>query len=195
MGFAVKEKGNGKRMNYLHRSLVTTVILFSCLTLSLNVFAESSLPEIVKKTAASTVVILTYDKDGQSLAQGSGFFINKEGDIITNYHVLEGASRAEVKASDGKVYPIKLVMAQDKESDLIRASTGIPQESILSLSVSIPDAGERIAVIGSPMGLAQTVSDGIVSAVRDIPSFGKIYQITENKGDRQIMLALFFSIR
>jgi len=178
MALAGEDKGNGKHMNYLYRSVAAPIIPFLCLLFPLEVFAESSLPEIVKKTAASTVVILTYDKDGQSLAQGSGFFINKEGDVITNYHVLEGASRAEVKGSDGKVYPIKLVIAQDKEYDLIRVSTGIPQESVLELSASIPDAGERIAVIGSPMGLEQTVSDGIVSAVRDVPSFGKIYQIT-----------------
>lgn len=56
----------------------------------------------------------------------------------------------------------------------------IPAEFVrpLSVSSSIPQIGERVAVIGNPSGLERTVSDGIVSAVRDIPEFGKIIQIT-----------------
>jgi hypothetical protein len=67
-----------------------------------------------------------------------------------------------------------------KEADIIRASVNIPLESVrpLSMTISIPEVGERVAVIGSPLGLERTVSDGIVSAVREIPTFGNIYQIT-----------------
>lgn len=71
-------------------------------------------------------------------------------------------------------------MAEDKEGDIIRALVDIPQEVVhpLSVSASIPEVGERVIVIGSPLGLEQTVADGIVSAVREIPAFGNIIQIT-----------------
>ncbi len=94
--------------------------------------------------------------------------------------MLTGAHSAEVKTTNGKVYPITLIVAEDKEADIIRASVNLPVESVypLSVSSSIPEVGERVAVIGSPLGLERTVSDGIVSAVREIPAFGKIYQIT-----------------
>ena len=170
----------GINMRQLQRFLLPSVTFFFCFIFFLPVLAQERLPEIVKKIEPSTVVILTYDRDGKILSQGSGFFISKSGDIITNRHVLAGANRAEAKTTEGKVYPITLIVAEDKEADIIRASVNIPVEPVypLSVSSSIPEVGERIAVIGSPLGLERTVSDGIVSAVREIPAFGKIYQIT-----------------
>ena len=167
-------------MRQFRRFLIPPVTLFFCSIFILIALAQEKLPEIVKKIEPSTVVILTYGKDGKMIGQGSGFFISQSGDIITNRHVLTGVHRAEVKTARGKVYPITMIVAEDKEADIIRASVNIPKESVrpLSVSSSIPEVGERVAVIGSPLGLERTVSDGIVSAVREIPAFGKIYQIT-----------------
>jgi len=167
-------------MRQLRRLLISSIAFLFCLIISLPTLAQERLSEIIKKIEPSTVVILTYDKDGKIISQGSGFFISKNGDIITNRHVLARAHSAGVKTINGKVYPITLIVAEDKEADLIRASVNIPVESVypLSISSSIPEVGERVVVIGSPLGLERTVSDGIISAVRDIPAFGKIYQIT-----------------
>jgi len=166
-------------MRQLRRFLIPSVTFLFCLIYFLPALAQEKLPEIVKKIEPSTVVILTYDKDGKIIGQGSGFFISEEGDIITNRHVLAGAHRAEVKTTNGKVYPITLIVAEDKEADIIKASVNIYLEPVLPLAISssIPEVGERVAVIGSPLGLERTVSDGIVSAVREIPGFGNIYQI------------------
>ena len=167
-------------MRQLRRLLISSIAFLFCLIISLPTLAQERLSEIIKKIEPSTVVILTYDKDGKIISQGSGFFISKNGDIITSRHVLARAYSAGVKTINGKIYPITLIVAEDKEADLIRASVNIPVESVypLSISSSIPEVGERVAVIGSPLGLERTVSDGIISAVRDIPAFGKIYQIT-----------------
>jgi tetratricopeptide (TPR) repeat protein len=142
--------------------------------------APEDLPAIVKRIAPSVVVISTYDKEGKALGQGSGFFISQSGDIITNRHVLIGAARAEVKTAQTKTYPITSVVAEHKEADIIRVSADIPPDLArpLSVSNSIPEVGERVVVIGSPLGLEQTVTDGIVSAVREIRGFGKIIQIS-----------------
>jgi len=141
---------------------------------------SESLPEIIKKIEPSTVIIFTYDNKGNLLRQGSGFFISHDGDIITNYHVIQGASSVYVKTSDDKVYPIAYIVASDEKSDIIRFSIDISSKYVqpLSLSTALPEVGERIIVYGSPLGLEKTVSDGIVSAIREIPDFGKIIQIT-----------------
>ena len=155
-------------------------LLFLLVSIIAPCHGQEKLPEIIKKVQPSTVLILTYDEDGKVKAQGSGFFISKNGDIITNRHVVEDASKAEIKIGQGKVYAITGIVAEDKEYDLIRASVDIAPELVnpIKLSYSIPEVGERVIVIGSPLGLEKTVSDGIVSAVREIPRFGKIIQIT-----------------
>jgi len=139
-----------------------------------------SLPSLIKRIKPSVVIVFAYNNKGEFLKLGSGFFISQSGDIITNYHVLQGAGSAEVKTSDGKTYPITYIVAEDEQSDIICLSVDIPSKYVhsLSLSATIPEVGERIIVYGSPLGLENTVSDGIVSAVREIPDFGKIIQIT-----------------
>jgi Flp pilus assembly protein TadD len=167
-------------MKVLRSHIITCLIfLFSIITTCPSL-AQENLPAIVKKIQPSVVTILTYDKNRKGLSQGSGFFIKKDGNIITNRHVLQGANSADVKTAEGKVYPVTRVIAEDREGDLILVSVDIPHDAAhpLSVSASIPEVGERVIVIGSPLGLEKTVSDGIVSAVRDIPEFGTIIQIT-----------------
>jgi len=139
-----------------------------------------SLPSLIKRIKPSVVIVFAYDNKGEFLKLGSGFFISQRGDIITNYHVLQGASSAEVKTSDGKTYPITYIVAEDEQSDIIRLSVDIPSQHAypLSLSATFPEVGERIIVYGSPLGLEKTVSDGIVSAIREVPGYGKLIQIT-----------------
>ena len=159
--------------------IIYFVFIFGFMNVSI-LSGQENLPAIVKKIKPSTVIIITYNKEGVLIGQGSGFFITKDGNVITNRHVLEGATRAEVKTDDGKIYPVKKVLAEDKDGDLILVSIEMSGEvmSPLSVNTSVPEVGERIIVMGSPLGLEKTVSDGIVSAVREIPEFGKIVQVT-----------------
>jgi len=142
--------------------------------------STESLPSLIKSIKPSTVIIFAYDDKGEFLKLGSGFFISQNGDVITNYHVVQGANSAEIKTTDEKTYPITYIVAGDEQNDLIRLSVNIPSQYVypLSLSKTIPEVGERIIVYGSPLGLENTVSDGIVSAIRDIPDYGRIIQIT-----------------
>jgi tetratricopeptide (TPR) repeat protein len=141
---------------------------------------QESLPLLIKKTEPSIVVIVTYGREGNILGQGTGFFINPEGDVVTNSHVLEGAARAVAQTSDGKEHAVRRILAEDKEGDLVRLSVEISKETVSPLPVraGFPEVGERIFIIGTPLGLDKTVSDGIISAVRDVPAFGKIIQVT-----------------
>ena len=164
-----------KRNIFILLILASIFIIFSTL-----VFALESLPSLIKSIKPSVVIVFTYDNKGEFLKLGSGFFISQSGDIITNYHVLRGASSAEAKTSDGKTYPITYIVAKDERSDIIRLSVDISSKYVhsLSLSATIPEIGERILVYGSPLGLEKTVSDGIVSAIREVPGYGKLIQIT-----------------
>lgn len=81
------------------------------------------------------VIVFAYDNKGEFLQLGSGFFISQNGDIITNYHLLYGASTAEIKASDGKTYPITYIMAKDEQNDITRLSVDIPSKYVLPLQI------------------------------------------------------------
>jgi len=159
---------------------LTILFLFLFFAFLSSMHAQEELPKIVKRIMPSTVVIMTYDEEEKNIAQGSGFFINQKGDILTNWHVLQKANSAKVKTAEGKVYPITKIIAEDREGDIIQVSVDIPLEDIYPLKVSnsIPEVGEKVIVVGNPLGFEQTVTDGIISAVREIPVFGKIIQIS-----------------
>ncbi|HLL76677.1 MAG TPA: trypsin-like peptidase domain-containing protein [Pyrinomonadaceae bacterium] len=143
--------------------------------------AAESLPELIRRVKPAVVAVITYDAKGNTLLSGSGFFV-RPGQVVTNLHVVEGARRAEVKTLEGKgrVYPVEGVIATDEEGDIAVLSVPVPAERARAaeLSQAVPEEGERIFVIGNPLRLEGSVSDGIVSAVREVPSLGRIIQIT-----------------
>lgn len=156
--------------------LVWLVLL---LIIPIKVQAQDILPELVRRIKPSAVAIETFDAHGEKLSRGSGFFIETDR-IVTNRHVLEGAYRAEVHSSTGSVLPVKGVLAVDAEGDLAILKIDPPAPAIkpLPLDKTSPQEGESVVVIGNPLGLEGSVTNGIVSAVRDIPTFGRIIQIT-----------------
>jgi len=160
----------------------TTIILWSILVLIAAIVPVNSqdfLPELVRRIKPSAVAIETFDAHGEKLSRGSGFFIDTDR-IVTNRHVIEGAYRAEVHSSNGNVYPVRGVLAVDAEGDIALLKIDAPAVTVrpLPLDRTSPQEGESIVVIGNPLGLEGSVTNGIVSAVRDIPTFGRIIQIT-----------------
>jgi hypothetical protein len=141
--------------------------------------SQDLLPELVRRIKPSAVAIETFDARGQKLSRASGFFVDIDR-IVTNRHVLEGAHRAEVHSSTGAVFSVKGVIAVDAEGDIALLKIDTPRVQIrpLPLDKTSPQEGESIVVIGNPLGLEGSVTNGIVSAVRDIPTFGRIIQIT-----------------
>lgn len=139
---------------------------------------QEDLPAIVKRISPAVVVVET--RKGGRRGLGSGFFINSQGHIVTNYHVVFGADQATVKTHDGKRYPVKKVLTEDKKADLVLLAIDIPPHTVSYLEVTgkLPEVGEKVYAIGHPMGLEKTVSEGIVSAIRKMPRLGEIIQIT-----------------
>lgn len=151
------------------------------LLLSAAARADESLPTLVKRVKPAVVAIATYDSNGEALMTGSGFFL-KPGQVVTNLHVVRGAARAEIKTLDGKgkVFPVTGALAVDEEGDLALLNVEMPLERARTseLATELPDEGETIFVIGNPLKLEGSVSDGIVSAVREVPNSYRIIQIT-----------------
>ena len=143
--------------------------------------ARESLPDLVRRVKPSVVSVLTYDAKGEPLISGSGFFI-RPGEVVTNMHVIKGAQRVEIHTLEGKgrTYPVAGALAIDEEADLALLSVNLPEEKSrpLPLATSLPEEGEQIFLIGNPLRLEGSVSDGIVSAVREVPDLGRIIQIT-----------------
>jgi tetratricopeptide (TPR) repeat protein len=144
-----------------------------------NLTAQDPLPDLVRRIKPSAVAIETYDVRGEKLSRGSGFFVDVDR-VVTNRHVIDNAYRAEVHSYNGSVYPVKGVIAVDAEGDIALLKVDAPPNQVrpLLLDKTSPQEGESVVVIGNPFGLEGSVTNGIVSAVRDIPTFGRIIQIT-----------------
>jgi tetratricopeptide (TPR) repeat protein len=143
--------------------------------------AQETLPELIRRVKPAVVAVITYDAKGEAQMTGSGFFI-RPGQVLTNLHVIDGAHHAEVRTLDGKgkTYAVTGITSLDDEGDLAVLSTTAPMDRARALDVasSLPEEGEDIFVIGNPLRLEGSVSNGIVSAVREVPNLGEIIQIT-----------------
>jgi len=111
------------------------------------------------------------DKDGKQIATGTGFIIDSNGIIATNYHVISTLLKANntllVKMENGAYFPLQGLIDVDEENDVAIFKVDGKELPIIKLSKDyIPKQGEEIVVVGSPLGLETTVSDGIISSVR-----------------------------
>ncbi len=139
-----------------------------------------NISEIAGRIRPSVVSVVIYNGSGEPIGRASGFFFGARGNVVTNYHALKGSRSAEIKTAAGKAYAIHSVVAEDRPNDLVLVSTGTPREDIRPLQIGsgLPQIGEKIVVIGNPLGLEHTVSDGIVSAVRESKDAKTMIQIT-----------------
>jgi tetratricopeptide (TPR) repeat protein len=142
---------------------------------------SETLPELIRRVKPAVVAVITYDDKNEVQMTGSGFFI-RPGQVLTNLHVIDGARRAEIRTLDGKgkTYPVGGIVSLDDEGDLAVLSINLPADRARTLEIasSLPEEGEQVFVIGNPLRLEGSVSDGIVSAVREVPNLGEIIQIT-----------------
>ncbi len=104
-------------------------------------------------------------RDFKQRSLGSGFFIDKEGYIVTNNHVIENADKIKVKVKSGKEYDAKIV-GRDAKTDiaLIKLKSWRDFQAAKWGDSDALKVGEWVVAIGSPFGLEHTVTAGIVSA-------------------------------
>lgn len=120
--------------------------------------------QVASMCSSGVFFIKIFDKYGYSIKSGSGFFISKTGMAVTNYHVISGGASATVTTVDGRVYKVGKYYDVDIYNDL--ALIQIEGVGFNALELGNSDevvAGESIFAIGSPYGLEDTITAGIVS--------------------------------
>ena len=142
---------------------------------------STSLPDVFKRVENSVVQITTTQSNpnqviiingvpatGKSTALGSGFVYDNQGHIITNYHVIDGATAADVTFVDGNTYSAK-VIGKDPNADLaiLQITDNFSEEKVVPLPIANSSnirTAEPVIAIGNPFGLSGTITTGVISA-------------------------------
>lgn len=126
---------------------------------------EMDLPTLRAATKPAVVHVIALDSDDEVKATGSGFFVAPY-TVVTNFHVVEGASNVVLTLDDGTEVWCEDLIEVDPSRDLAILRAKSSGTKFLEIASNPPTEGERVAVIGSPLGFEGTLSEGIVSAVR-----------------------------
>ena len=138
--------------------------LYICST---NSYSQSlSAEQIYKNVSGAVVVIYAYDNDDKLTMQGSGVVFNDKGYVVTNYHILSGNKRIEI-IHGKEIIPYVDIIGIDVEKDILILK--IEEQRFSSIKIGNSKSlniGQRVYAIGSPMGLENSISEGIVSGLR-----------------------------
>lgn len=130
--------------------------------------SQTSLADLVEKVSPAVVNIITTADNGETTTegQGSGFIITPKGEVVTNYHVIDGGTLIEVEFNNGERYPAKII-GTDEETDLAllqidsrRSFPTVKFHKGKKLRI-----GDWVVAIGNPFGIGQSTSFGIISAI------------------------------
>ncbi|GIP39935.1 hypothetical protein J31TS4_32150 [Paenibacillus sp. J31TS4] len=125
---------------------------------------ERTVEEIARQVD-KVVYLETMDEKGKAVGAGSGFLLTPDGRIVTNYHVVAGASSVRVTLADKREYTVDQVLYADEEKDLVVLKVKDIDLPVVQLGDSDQvKAGETVVAIGSPLGMTNTVSTGIISS-------------------------------
>jgi len=131
--------------------------------------------QVFEEVSASVVVVEVYDASGTQISQGSGVII-APGEVATNCHVLKEADRLQVR--HGQVRHPARVRWSDAERDLCQiAAAGLTARPAAIGTTKMLTVGSRVYAVGAPRGLELTLSEGIVSGLREVPG-GRFIQTT-----------------
>jgi S1-C subfamily serine protease len=137
-------------------------------TLSVQEIYERAGPGVVQVTSTSVVTDNPFFGPQQATSLGSGFVVDKDGYIVTNYHVIEGAREVEVNFSGDDRVPARIV-GSDPSTDLAVLKIGEQSRALTPLPLGDSDVvhvGDAVVAIGNPFGLERSVTAGIVSALQ-----------------------------
>jgi len=130
--------------------------------------SKTSLADLVEQVSPAVVNIIATSETAESTTegQGSGFIISPKGEVVTNYHVIDGGTLLEVEFNNGERYPAKVV-GTDEETDIavlkIDSKRSFP--TVKFHQGEDLRIGDWVVAIGNPFGIGQSTSFGIISAI------------------------------
>jgi len=128
---------------------------------------KHALPTVVNITAGTVTLDFFYGLVPQE-DQGSGFILDKQGHILTNYHVIANAQKIEVQTWDKRRYQARLIGGdQLHDLALLQIDAQNLQPAVLASSRDL-QVGQQVYAIGNPFGLSGTMTTGIISAIRSV---------------------------
>ena len=149
------------------------LLLALLLSASLGLNAANEAPDLralAKQTRPAVYLLVLQDEDGKTIGAGTGFLVSADGLLVTNQHVVAEAHTIIAKAENGGLFPVTRIIATDPRNDLALIQLNAKGLPFLTLAPDgSAEAGTRIAIIGSPLGLEGTLTEGIVSARRRLP--------------------------
>jgi serine protease Do len=163
-------------MNPTMKRLLAFVLFGLAGYASTGIAADVDMGQLVRLAKPAILQLYPLDSSGASLGQATGFFLNSDGFALTNYHVVEGAATVMARSLNGTRYKSEGRFIRLGNLDVVL----LHFEAKNTPHIPGPNAseifeGQHIVVIGNPDGLAATVSDGIISAIR---ADGQLLQIT-----------------
>ena len=140
---------------------------------------DKTTADVVEDVVASVVVIAAKYSNTSDTRQGSGVIIDDGMTVITNVHVVGGASEIMVHLQDGRSIESKGYLKADIDRDLITIKIPKKFKGVKPIKLSKSKKikiGTKVVAIGSPQGLTNTVSEGIISGIREFESGTKVIQ-------------------
>lgn len=127
---------------------------------------EDSLVSLAAVVSQKVVTIEATGSESQDSKTGSGFFVTEDGKVATCAHLVEGAKSIRVKTLSGAEFKFMSVVSLDSTKDLALLSVATDGVACFDHSGPEVSVGTRIAVLGNPLGLRGSLTDGVVSAIR-----------------------------
>ncbi|MBI1930790.1 SUMF1/EgtB/PvdO family nonheme iron enzyme [Candidatus Poribacteria bacterium] len=116
----------------------------------------------------AVVTIIALDSSGNPKGLGSGIITSAEGEVVTNYHVVKGAGSLLVKLLNGAMFPVEGLLASAPEQDFaVLKVNGKELPAVRLGSLKSVKVGQLVFALGSPLGMEQTFTNGMVSSIRD----------------------------
>jgi len=171
-GQPVKRMANEKSFSLV--LALSAVGLIVALTLNRTTVPESDSEAgfEVSRVSDAVLTLTAYDDSDTVITQGSGFIIRDDGLAVTNWHVAENATTMAAVTGDGRTYFVDRIVNVDAAADLVLLQLADAQDGEMRTArLSFADSrrvavGQRVYTVSAPEGLSQTLSDGLISALR-----------------------------
>ncbi len=122
-----------------------------------------SASEMASYLEPKSAIVQVFNSTGRRIGTGSAFFVNDNGLLVTNYHVIEGASRVSIITSDGQTHNVN-VLVFDEIRDVAILKAPIRNNEFVTLGNSYYiQTGDTVYTYGSPLGITNTITAGLVS--------------------------------